>query len=1650
MHTSQAAPKPHKSVFRRLVRVFFKIFGTILLILIIVIFLIQSPFGQNIIRSKAEKYLSRKLNTRIGIGKLSIRFPKTIVLGDIYIEDRQKDTLFSGGLIQADLRMWGLLHNKVDISSLELKQLTVKVKRPLPDTTFNFQFIVDAFAGAPEKEPVQKTGTPMEFSLKSLVLDSIRIVYKDGSSGNDMEAWIGHSQIKDIKFDPSGASPLGLGAIELLRSRIGYANTVSGFFTNGELGSLTAELRSLDLSGQRIDLKEIHLDSTTLAVRIGKSVSAGKTVKTVKGSVVYFTGSDWHITAGDLQLNTDNIRFDDDNQPHQGKGMDYGHLKMDQLSLHINQLLYNRDSISGNLSKGQFRERSGFQLLQLQTRFLYTNRQTWFKDLVLRTPGTLLQRTAIIQYSSLAGLMKDPSRTVLDLDLFNNKIQVKDILLFVPDLAAQPVFRNPNEIWLINGRVKGTLSALRIETLQFSGLKDIKADLSGTVQDLSNPKTIAANLDIRTLSGSRNSLSSLLPPRTLPENIAIPDRFNLQGKLEAGMVRVKTDLKLTTSSGLVTLKGTLSDFRDPKRTGYDLILHTKNLDLGFILKDSANWGPVTAEFTAKGKSLDPDLANAVITGHIGSALIRKYAYHDLLVNGSIANRHLELQSSVNDAAIHFDLKASADLDPSRRYPAIHLDWQIDTLDLLALHLLKDTLQLKGHMLADFADINPDSLQGSLKIVNFSLTNSRQTLVTDSIRLLADRKGDIQTIRLYTEMADLDLNGRYKLSELGQALQHTLNHYYRINGFKDTAFTPQDWQMHVAFRPSPMVLAYIPSLKGTDSLGLNLSFNSDRNDLHLAVVAPRIQYGKQIFRQASVTAATEAKRLQFKVQVQDASGSSFKLYQTSLYGYVTDDKLISSLLAKDDKGKERYRLSGELEKEQEGLKYILNPDSLLLNYDKWQVSRDNFFRYDSAGLVINDFKISHGDESLRISSDPLVPASPLDISFTNFKIATLTKLADEDSLLVGGVLNGKATVKELLTNPVFTSDLQIKDLSYQGDSIGDLTLKVNNEKANAFSADIALEGHRNDVRVKGEYYTGEGRMDMKLDLMQLNLASIRPFAKEQLEKIEGILKGNLAISGTMEKPVVNGRLHFDSATLTPSISGEPLKLSNDNIEFDADGFNFNHFSFQDADGNKATLDGNVYTADLRDYEFDLSLNANDFRLVNAEKNRDRQFYGKLNLDAAINLTGDKQSPIVDGDLRINKKTDFTFVLQGTNPEVVSREGVVRFVIKNILGDTSVHKVPNFLLPRNTEVEGMEIGLNIETDSSANFTMVIDERNGDALTARGRSNLVFGIDKSGKMSLTGGYEVESGSYNLSLELLKRKFEIQRGSTITWTGDPTTATLDITATYTAVTPSIDLVANEVSGRPQSEITKFKQKLPFFVTLKMEGELLKPQITFDISLPPNVLSLWPDVDARLQQIRGQGSELNKQVFALLLLNRFIGEDPLQSAAGGGIDVGNIAFQSASQILTNQLDQLAASLIKGVDIHFDLNNQQDFTTGQQRDYTELNVTVSKKLFNDRIQVNVGSNFDVQGTGNTNQSASNIAGDVAVDYRLTKDGRYMIRAYRKNQYEAVVEGQVVESGVSFILTLDYNKFREIFASVKKQQLEERNITKPKAGKKANP
>src|SRR5690606_2901588 len=128
--------------------------------------------------------------------------------------------------------------------------------------------------------------------------------------------------------------------------------------------------------------------------------------------------------------------------------------------------------------------------------------------------------------------------------------------------------------------------------------------------------------------------------------------------------------------------------------------------------------------------------------------------------------------------------------------------------------------------------------------------------------------------------------------------------------------------------------------------------------------------------------------------------------------------------------------------------------------------------------------------------------------------------------------------------------------------------------------------------------------------------------------------------------------------------------------------------------------------------------------------------------------------------------------------------------------------------------------------------------------------------------------------------------------------------------------------------------------------------------------------------------------------------------------------------------NMLASDLEKGAELESNLQSVRDYLTGTGGSGTDLNVGISEMLFDDWLKITVGSNFEVVVSYRPGENPHNIACDSASDYQLSKDGRYFVRAYRKNQYQATLQGQFVESGIGFIINMSYDKFKELFMSSK--------------------
>src|SRR4029077_10272187 len=168
-------------------------------------------------------------------------------------------------------------------------------------------------------------------------------------------------------------------------------------------------------------------------------------------------------------------------------GMDYNHLKAEDLTLQVDDLILNQDSIGGKKKRGEFREQSGFVLNELQADVLYAYNQAYLKDLLIKTPGSEVKRYALLTYNSYDDLVKKFSRTQIDADIENSYVQVKDILTFAPQLRSQPAFARPGDTWYLNLQGNGTIQSLHIRNLQFNGLRNTQLDARGSLATSNDP-----------------------------------------------------------------------------------------------------------------------------------------------------------------------------------------------------------------------------------------------------------------------------------------------------------------------------------------------------------------------------------------------------------------------------------------------------------------------------------------------------------------------------------------------------------------------------------------------------------------------------------------------------------------------------------------------------------------------------------------------------------------------------------------------------------------------------------------------------------------------------------------------------------------------------------------------------------------------------------------------------------------------------------------------------------------------------------------------------------------------------------------------------------------------------------------------------------
>jgi hypothetical protein len=1630
------------------------VISLLIILLIALFFLIQTRFGQDLLRDQAVKYFSGKLKTRVGIGRIDLDLNKGIRLTNVLIEDQQQRTLANIGSLDVQINLFSLLSKKALLNRIELKRATINLFREAGSKAFNFSFIPEAFSSAPaEAETVTDSTATFLIKLGVIDLETVNFLMDDRYGKQKFTVTLG-SLVANLK--PSDISTMNFRASYLYTEDIRADISMWGTETNTDTDSSSAtnmrfqiDTASLRRTAFMMDQQQGKLNIRTNAALItASSLTVDLQEQFAKGASFYLNDhtTDFNMVS---ELKTDvkeptepmenPFRFSMDTISIVNNGFSYHnnaykrstnknavdphHLQLQDINASLAATSFDGTTYSSRLALLNGVEASGFTLKQLSGEVEYSDSMFRAKNLLLQTSQNTILASVLVTKMQAA----DKEQMGVTGAFSSKGLQLQEILYLQPELAQNKYFTPlAKKRFDLNTRFGGTIGNLQIPDLILrEGGTSISA--SADILHVTDPNKMIVDLDLKNFRSGRKDIVALLPKGLINDSLLhyIPENFSVSGTYRGAVENFATDLRLTTSFGNAKIKGSIKNVTDASRAAYHISTSLDKLDIGQILEDSSI-GKVSGTFKATGRGYELKTAVANIEAHIAGATYKGYEYSQVDLQGSAKNGLVAANIFSADPNVDFDGTFSIDLSTSVQ--KLDADLDIRNLDLRQLRFMSDSLMLKGKIASHFSEISSKKIVGDLDITNSIISYKNKLIALDSITLTARQFSDSQFIDLKTPYAELSLYGKYALQELPDAAKKVVNRYI-LTGSPDTAFDkPVQAHFNMVVHFPDSVAAMIDGLKSVSPFGVEAMIDTKKDQLSFYTMLPAIRYKDleidSVTAFANTSNLSKNNELAVGIRLAKLQGPSYKINETNLGFTASNGKLDGSLVFQNGSSTPRYKIPFVLTND--SLRpYIQLKDSLLIDKKVWSVSNENRIYLNPDNLQGSTLSISQGSSMVAVKALGNQPDGlPLELDIRDFNISNITDIFIADTSLATGIINGKTTL-DSFSSLSFNTSIKGDSLTAYGSKLGTLTIDVNNKDSGLLTIRSSLMGETGNVNLSGTYSTEAQIADIDLDIKELHLAHAEPFVKKYLSHLDGRMNGALKIRGSISEPEIRGRLNADSVETIYAMTATYLRIPKATWTFSEEGVAFDQLVIEDSVGHKGTLNGQVRTKNYRDLAFDINLKAENFEVVGRKKIADQGIYGPTNADLNITLNGTTDHMKVEGRVNINDRSEFTYVHRSEMKDQIG-EGLVEFFdpLKPI--DTTIAKTNSKPSLGST----MDMNLYINITPSTTVTVITDEVTGDHLKAKGKADLNYIMKAGGGMELLGTYLLDGGVYDLSLAgLIRKSFKIEKGSTISWSGDPLKGRMDITAKYETRVAAGPLL-NDMNHIPGID----KQKLKFDVMILLKKELLKPDIGFRLDMPEADQQAFDGVVySRIKQINAIPAELNKQVMGLLAFGQFIAENPFNSLTSSGGDFESQAFNTAGKLLTQELTNLVGRYVKEVNIDFGLEKEKDYTSGKEVDRTDFKVGVSKSFANNRLNIYVGSNFALEGANQNQDAISGIAGDITLEYLLTPDSKYRLKAFRLTDNEMVFQGSVVRTGVSFVLVVEFNKFKNMFRSKKKKK-----------------
>lgn len=699
------------------------------------------------------------------------------------------------------------------------------------------------------------------------------------------------------------------------------------------------------------------------------------------------------------------------------------------------------------------------------------------------------------------------------------------------------------------------------------------------------------------------------------------------------------------------------------------------------------------------------------------------------------------------------------------------------------------------------------------------------------------------------------------------------------------------------------------------------------------------------------------------------------------------------------------------KDQYKAEITIDPGTIVMADNVWKVKQSQIL-IDGKNIDVDHFLLSRGGQSFSLNGKiSELPEDELSLQLKQFNLEELNKILFNNRFNLFGIVNGNVTVRDYYKNSLLYSDVAVMNWGINKDTLGSLQLKsywdVDSSRLIINAENKVAEF--TPFRMAGYYAPLTDSLNVKLYLSGIGLERLGGYAPEYFKESSGKLSGRLRISGVSAHPDLSGFLNMESVVLNPRMLNSRLFIS-DSIRISNSDLLFKNFVVKDIWNHTIVIDG-FYK--LWDNRYNLNIKPNNFLMMNTNMSQSESIYGKVYISGLANI--DNMNGITNVTLNARTESNSSLFIPLTAGAADQTENFLHFV--SVGGGQAIKKK----MQMQADKTGVLLNANLELNDNLEIQVVFDPTIGDILRTTGNGDLKVTSDKDGSINMFGEYKITKGDYLFTMSnLLNKKFVLSSGGNIVWNGSPYDATINLNANYNLKTSLTELMS-DIEGETNVRGTK----VPVECILNLSDNITNPLVKFDINFP----SLDSQTKSYVQSLFSSQDEINKQVFALLIMNKFYTPDYMKTdnTPGLGSQAGTAGLTTVTEMMSSQLSRWLSQISNSFDVGFSYRRGDEITTD------EIEVALSTQILNDRVTITANGNMDVGGTKNNgintpegkSSMSNSIAGDFDVDVKLNSQGSLKLKAYSHTDEKVLYTGTETIQGIGVSYQETFDTFREL-------------------------